>query len=190
MKDYGDPSMSIYLRPMTGEDTDLIVSWRNQEAVRRNFIYQELFTPESHRQWIRDMVETGRVVQMMICESVCGRPVGSVYLRDIDRRHSKAEYGIFIGGEGARGKGYGTMAARLMIRYAFREMGLHRLFLRVFADNARAIRSYEKAGFEREAYLREDVCIEGQYRDMVLMGILNPGNPGERIHDMPEKKES
>ena len=82
------------------------------------------------------------------------------------------------------------MAARLMIRYAFREMGLHRLFLRVFADNARAIRSYEKAGFEREAYLREDVCIEGQYRDMVLMGILNPGNPGERIHDMPEKKES
>lgn len=173
MCEYRDPAMAIYLRPMNYDDTDLIVSWRNQEAVRRNFIYQELFTRESHEQWIHNMVETGKVVQMMICEAEGGEPVGSVYLRDIDRRHNKAEYGIFIGGEGYRGKGYGTMAARLMIRYAFEEMGLHRLFLRAFADNVQAIRSYEKAGFEREAYLRDDVCIDGQYRDIVLMGILS-----------------
>ncbi len=173
MCEYGDPAMAVYLRPMAYEDTERIVSWRNQEAVRRNFIYQELFTRESHEQWIHTMVETGRVAQMMICETESGKPVGSVYLRDIDRRHNRAEYGIFIGEEGARGKGYGTMAARLMIRYAFEELGLHRLFLRAFADNAQAIRSYEKAGFEREAYLREDVCIDGCYRDIVLMGILN-----------------
>lgn len=173
MCEYREPGMAVYLRPMTCEDTDRIVAWRNQKAVRRNFIYQELFTRESHEHWIHTMVETGRVVQMIICETEGKRPVGSVYLRDIDRQHKKAEYGIFIGGEGARGKGYGTMAARLMIRYAFEELGLHRLFLRAFADNGQAIRSYEKAGFEREAYLREDVCIDGHYRDIVLMGIIN-----------------
>ena len=173
MSEYRDPKMTVYLRPMEYRDTDSIVSWRNQDAVRHNFIYQELFTRESHEHWIRTMVETGRVVQMMICETDSDRPVGSVYLRDIDRQHKKAEYGIFIGEQDARGKGYGTMAARLMIRYAFEEMGLHRLFLRAFADNAQAIRSYEKAGFEREACLREDVCIDGCYRDIVLMGILN-----------------
>ncbi len=175
-------TQEIYLRPMTVEDTDLIVSWRNQEAVRRNFIYQEPFTRESHENWIHTMVETGRVVQMIICETQGNRPVGSVYLRDIDRKHKKAEYGIFIGGQGARGKGYGTMAARLMIRYAFEEMGLHRLFLRVFAENTQAIRSYEKAGFEKEACLREDVCIDGCYRDIVLMGILNP-QQSRCVHD-------
>lgn len=173
MCEYRESGMAVYLRPMTCEDTDRIVAWRNQEAVRRNFIYQELFTRESHEHWIHTMVETGRVVQMIICETEGNRPVGSVYLRDIDRQHKKAEYGIFIGGEGARGKGYGTMAAWLMIRYAFEELGLHRLFLRAFADNGQAIRSYEKAGFEREAYLREDVCIDGHYRDIVLMGIIN-----------------
>lgn len=173
MSEYREPGAAIYLRPMTYEDTEMIVSWRNSDAVRRNFIYQELFTREGHEHWIHTMVETGRVVQMIICQAQGDRPVGSVYLRDIDRQHKKAEYGIFIGDDAARGKGYGTAAALLMIRYAFEEMGLHRLFLRAFADNVQAIRSYEKAGFEREAYLRDDVCIDGCYRDIVLMGILN-----------------
>jgi len=166
-------SKCVYLRPMTYDDTDCIIRWRNTDAVRKNFIYQSLFTKESHEHWIRTKVETGEVVQMIICESETDMPIGSVYVRDIDHTHKKGEYGIFIGEAAARGKGYGTAAARLMIQYCFRELGLHRLFLRVYADNYAAIRSYEKAGFEREAYLREDVCIDGQYKDIVLMGILN-----------------
>ena len=173
MNQYIDQNTGIYLRPMTYEDTDLVVKWRNTDAVRKNFIYQALFTRESHENWIRTKVETGEVVQMIICEAGTDKPVGSVYIRDIDRNHQKAEYGIFIGEEDARGKGYGTSAARLMIRYSFEELGLHRLFLRVYADNQQAIRSYEKAGFEKEAYLREDVCIDGVFRDIVLMGVLN-----------------
>ena len=173
MKQYMDEAAGIYLRLMTYEDTDLIVSWRNSDAVRKNFIYQALFTRESHENWIRTKVETGQVVQMIICENGTDKPVGSVYIRDIDHTHHKAEYGIFIGEDFARGKGYGTAAAKLMIQYSFAELGLHRLFLRVYADNRQAIRSYEKAGFEKEAYLRDDVCIDGKYRDIVLMGVLN-----------------
>lgn len=173
MKQYRDEQTGIYLRPMTYEDTENIVRWRNSDNVRKNFIYQALFTRESHENWIKTMVETGKVVQMIICEVADDEPVGSVYIRDIDSTHHRAEYGIFIGEDTARGKGYGTAAARLMIRYCFEELRLHRLFLRVYADNIQAIRSYEKAGFEKEAYLREDVCIEGEYKDIVLMGILN-----------------
>lgn len=175
----------IYLRPMEDGDTADIVRWRNSDAVRMRFIYRGLFTEQSHREWIRTMVDTGRVVQMMICESKTDRAVGSVYIRDIDRTHHKGEYGIFIGEDAARGRGIGTAAARLMIRYAFGELGLHRLFLRVFADNMRAIRSYEKAGFAREAYLREDVFLDGAYRDIVLMAVLNereiPAETGREV---------
>lgn len=173
MKQYIDEQAGIYLRLMTYEDTENIVNWRNSDAVRKNFIYQALFTRESHENWIRTMVETGKVVQMIICETATDRPVGSVYIRDIDKVHQKAEYGIFIGEPQARGKGYGTAAARLMIKYCFEELKLHRLFLRVYAENIQAIRSYEKAGFVKEAHLREDVCIDGKYHDIVLMGILN-----------------
>ncbi len=166
----------IYLRKMEYADTDNIVKWRNSDYVREHFIYQALFTKESHENWIRTMVETGKVDQLIICIKGDGEdvPVGSVYIRDIDKVHNKAEYGIFIGEESARGRGIGSMAASLMIEYCFKQLKLHRLFLRVFADNAGAIRSYEKAGFIKEAYLKDDVKIQGEYRDIVLMGIINP----------------
>lgn len=180
MKDYRDEATGIYLRPITYADTDKIVSWRNSDAVRKNFIYQGLFTQESHENWLRTMVETGHVVQFMICDSVSGRALGSVFIRDIDRKHNKAEYGIFIGEADARGRGVGTAAAKLMLRYCFEEEGLHRVFLRVFAFNAQAIRSYEKAGFVREALLKDDVCIDGEYRDIVLMGSINPAD-GQKV---------
>lgn len=64
---YRDTGAGIYLRLMTREDTDRIVAWRNSDAVRKNFIYQALFTRESHENWIRTHVETGDVVQMIIC---------------------------------------------------------------------------------------------------------------------------
>ena len=173
MSKYFDEAAGIYLRPITYDDTENIVAWRNSDGVRRNFIYQALFTREGHENWMRTMVETGKVSQMIICERDGDRPIGSVFVRDIDRVHNKGEYGIFIGAADARGRGIGSAAAGLMIRYAFEELGLHRLFLRAFADNKQAIRSYEKAGFVQEAYLHEDVCIDGQYRDVVLMAILN-----------------
>lgn len=171
---YQDEGAGIYLRPMTWEDTDNIVRWRNSEAVRRNFIYQALFTRESHENWIRTKVETGQVVQLIICDLVTHKPLGSVYIRDIDRQHNKAEYGIFIGEADARGRGIGTATARLMLQYCFTEEKLHRVYLRALSGNAQAVRSYEKAGFVQEGYLKDDVCIDGTYYDIIWMAAVNP----------------
>ncbi|MCD8067839.1 MAG: UDP-4-amino-4,6-dideoxy-N-acetyl-beta-L-altrosamine N-acetyltransferase [Lachnospiraceae bacterium] len=162
----------IYLRPMTEEDTADIVAWRNSPGVRKSFIYQEDFTPEGHLRWLHEVVQTGRAAQMMICEEGSGRALGSVYIRDIDHIHHKGEYGIFLGTEEVRGRGIGTEAARLMIAYGFETLGLHRIYLRALSENARAIRSYEKAGFEKEGCLKDDVCIHGEYKDIVWMAIV------------------
>ena len=176
---FRDTDAGICLRLMTYDDTDRIVAWRNSDAVRKNFIYQALFTRQSHEHWIRTHVETGDVVQMIICDLEGDQPLGSVYIRDIDRQHNKAEYGIFIGEASARGRGIGTAAARLMLRYCFEEEKLHRVYLRALSDNLQAIRSYEKAGFQREGLLKDDVCIDGVYRDIVWMAAIAPQNDQE-----------
>lgn len=78
-----------------------------------------------------------------------------------------------------RGRGVGTAAAKLMLRYCFEEEQLHRVYLRALSENGQAVRSYEKAGFRREGLLRDDVCIEGDYRDIVWMAAVNSGNDQE-----------
>ncbi len=65
---YRDKEAGIYLRLMTREDTDNIVAWRNTPEVRNRFLYRALFTRESHLAWVENMVDTGKVVQMIICD--------------------------------------------------------------------------------------------------------------------------
>ena len=171
---------SLTIRPITEEDTDLILLWRNHPSVVKNFIYRRPFTREGHLTWMREQVATGKVVQFIV--EADGEPVGSVYLRDVDTVHKKAEFGIFIGSEKARGKGYGTRATRLILKHAFEVMKLNRVFLRVFSDNKEAIRCYEKAGFSKEGLFREDVILEGRPYDILFMSILKAEWEGEN-HD-------
>lgn len=161
----------IYLRPMEIADTDKIVSWRNKDIVRNHFIFQDSFTREGHLNWIRTQIDPGHVVQFIICEKAVNRDVGSVYLRDIDREKRCAEYGVFIGEEDALGKGYGTQAANLILNYAFEVLGLRSIFLRVFADNIRARKSYEKAGFRLLMDKQETVVIDGKKKEVVFYEI-------------------
>lgn len=160
---------SVRLRLMTAEDTDRIVAWRNRDFVRKNFIYQELFTKEGHLAWIREQVEPGHVVQFVIVLAD-GREIGSVYFRDIDREKGTAEYGIFIGEEDALGRGYGTAAARQALAYGFTKLKLRKIFLRFLVDNISARKSYEHAGFHLTDR-RERVTTEQGEREVRFMEI-------------------
>lgn len=162
----------IWLRFMTRADTPLIIRWRNHPRVQDNFIYKEVFTSQTHNAWIHNHVEKGDAVQFMICENNENyRPVGSVYFRDIDRNTHTAEYGIFIGEDDAIGRGYANEAAFLAIEYAFANLGMERIILRVFTDNEPARRSYEHAGFTFVQDIPQVVCSDGTKRDMIMMQL-------------------
>jgi RimJ/RimL family protein N-acetyltransferase len=86
--------------------------------------------------------------------------------------HGNAWVGIGLGEREYWGKGYGTDAMRLALRYAFMELNLHRVTLDVFEYNPRAIRSYEKAGFRPEGRQRQALIRNGKRWDLLEMGIL------------------
>ena len=122
----------VTIRPITYDDTENVVRWRNSEYVNSRFIDRRLFTKESHEAWLKNFVETGKVAQFIIL--LDGAGVGSVYLRDINYDKKDAEFGIFIGEESARGRGLGSATAKLMLKYCFEELGLHRVYLRALRE--------------------------------------------------------
>ena len=70
------------------------------------------------------------------------------------------------------GKGYGTEAMKLILQFGFIELNLRRITLTVFEYNPRAIRSYEKCGFQVEGRMRGRIIKDNKRWDVLLMGIL------------------
>lgn len=165
---------NVSLREINLEDTEKIIKWRNNINVKKNFCIQEDLTSEMHMNWFKNKILTGEVKQFIIKDEEQGMEVGSTYLRDIDTKNKKAEFGIFIGEDLARGKGIGTKSVELTVKYAFEELKLHKVFLRVFSNNVPAIKSYEKSGFEYEGTAKDDIILpNGEYQDIVFMSIIN-----------------
>lgn len=158
----------IYLRKMNAGDTEQILRWRNSEFVRERFLFREPLTREMHESWIKTKVIPGFVVQFIIGITETGKEIGSVYFRDIDREKKTAEFGIFIGEERNGRKGYGSEALALAIKYAAEQMHMRKIFLRVLANNEKAIRIYEKNGFC--VIKEEEICLpEGKKGNVLFM---------------------
>ncbi len=165
---------NISIRDLSIEDTENILKWKNNKNVKKNFCIQEDLTREIHLNWYKNKIQTGEVKQFIIKDEDLGLEVGSTYLRDIDMKNKKAELGIFIGEDNARGRGIGTKSVELTVKYGFEELKLHKIFLRVFSDNIAGIKAYEKAGFEYEGTAKDDIKLpNGKYQDIIFMAIIN-----------------
>ena len=100
------------------------------------------------------------------------RLIGDIGLGGFRWNYGDAFVGIGIGERKLWGKGYGSDAMQVLLRYAFMELNLHRVTLTVFEYNPRAIRSYEKCGFRVEGRTRKLLHRAGRRWDEIFMGIL------------------
>jgi RimJ/RimL family protein N-acetyltransferase len=165
-------SEHIELTAVRDADCETLFEWINdREEVIHNASYSPVHE-RGHVAWFESVRNRPDVVIFAIRRLADKELIGSCQLRDIDHRHSTAELQIRIGALDDRGKGYGTEAVRLLLAHAFRDIGLARVQLHVFATNHRAIRAYEKAGLRQEGVLRSAVYIDGGRCDVVVMGIL------------------
>lgn len=107
-----------------------------------------------------------------ICLLGTEQSIGTVFLRNVDKVNGSGIVGIFVGDRRYLGKGYGTDALNALVDFGFGELRLERIELEVFDYNLRAIRSYEKAGFQTDAVLRRSRFHRGAHHDVHLMSIL------------------
>lgn len=164
----------VRLRPIERDDLPRFVEWFGDPEVRHHLAVYLPFSLAQEERWFENLLERleRRQDVALAIETAEGVHIGSIGLHAINWKDRNAELGIAIGEKAHWGQGYGTDAIRTMLGLAFRELNLHRVVLRVDADNARAIRCYEKAGFQREGTSREAVFREGKYVDQHIMSIL------------------
>jgi UDP-4-amino-4,6-dideoxy-N-acetyl-beta-L-altrosamine N-acetyltransferase len=158
------------------QDKQLLFRWINDpDVVRFNSAYRPISWAE-HCAWWDSLNSTDIKRSFAIRALDDDRIIGTAQLMDIHPVHRRAEVSIRIGEQSDRQRGAGSEALRLLRRYAFDHLNLNRVFMHVWADNLRAIRAYEKAGFHREGVMAEHVFIAGEWKDAVIMAVLRQGS--------------
>lgn len=162
--------------PQAGDEAERLAAGRDPEAIRLyggDYHNVQPFTAESAARWFEQFQQATREDANWVID-VGGRAVGNAWLRvqdsNVQQRSARFRIGIF--NRDYWDRGLGTEATRLVLRFGFEELNLHRIELRVIEYNLRAIRSYEKAGFIKEGIERETVFLDGQWHSDVRMAIL------------------
>jgi RimJ/RimL family protein N-acetyltransferase len=165
----------VKLRELARADIPVVNRWRqDRDLVDGLGAPARYITEEVDHAWFDEYLRRrGTDIRCTVLVDGEPEPIGLVSLTGIDAVHRRAELHLLIGRRDLHGRGLGTDAAVQMLRHAFRDLNLHRVFLSVLSSNAAAIRVYEKAGFRREGLAREAAYKGGRYEDLMEMAVLS-----------------
>jgi diamine N-acetyltransferase len=171
----------ISLRPLERGDLHFVHELNNNRSamgywfeepyesfVELEQLYSKHIHDQSERRFIVELEPRSQRGEGMGGE---GERAGMVELVEIDHLHRRAEFLVMIAPE-RQGHGYGSVATRLAINYAFRVLNLYKLYLLVDVDNVAAIRIYEKCGFQREGVLIDEFFSDGRYHSVIRMCLF------------------
>lgn len=159
----------VGLGPLDREFLPAYHRWANDRETSRTLGLSWPVTMEQVTATYENRVRTTDAVWFTVVELGTGRPIGLVYLFEIQPRHRRATFGIVIGEADARGRGCGTEATQLILHYAFELYGLSNVMLTVYADNHAGIRAYEKAGFRPFGRRRACSLVGQELVDLIYM---------------------
>ena len=158
------------LRPVTGDDLPRLLEILRQPAVAR--VWSPPDQEQDNALLLGDDADGAEAITtfaVMVQGQLSGWIAGWEKLEP-EYRHAGVD--LFLDTE-RQGHGYGPEAIRLVCRWLFDERGHHRITIDPAADNARAIRSYEKVGFKRVGVLRRyELGHDGTFHDGLLLDLL------------------
>jgi RimJ/RimL family protein N-acetyltransferase len=169
----------VRLRGYERTDVDALMRFINDEELKRYFgVDEPLKYPLSRLQeekWVEYAMANSGPDRIFVIETLATREfIGQIALHQIHWIDRRATLSIQILDKTFWSKGYGTDALLILERLVFEKLGLYRLALRCAVENARALRCYEKCGFQREGVIRGDRLLDGHQADSLMMSILQP----------------
>lgn len=168
--------MEIRLRPLEVKDAPLMLEWMHdpdiQTAFEKDFMHYSLEDAQKFCNVSKGatLSKAGDDVHFAIADQD-DEYLGTISLKNFDPNAMKAEYAISTRKK-AHGKGVAEQATKLLLKKAFEDFGLNRVYLTVLSSNSRAIGFYEKCGFVREGDLRDHFCKGIELVDYCYYGML------------------
>ena len=167
---------AVVIGPLLPEDTGAMFLWLNDvDAAAMDLPFRPIDYMGYHN-WLAELSRNAATVLFAIRRLRQPAIIGYIALTRIHPVHRSAELGVRIGVAEERGKGHGSAAIALALRYAWKQLNLNRVHLTVLSGNHRAIRAYQAAGFQHEGLMRQAAFIDGNWSDVVQMGILRPAS--------------
>ncbi len=173
----------VYLRPIEKDDIDCgWLDWINDRAINRHLASTLPVTRESlERYW--EISQPPNAAMFAICLAEDDTYIGNARLSEIDWVSRKAKYGRIIGDAQHRGRGLGSEALILLLRYGFHNLGLNRIYSSAIIENEVSLASNDKVGMSREGILRQEILRDGQFFDAVYLAMLR--EDFDRLHGDP-----
>ena len=156
----------IILRPITAEDTEMVLKWRNSDRTVRNFYYRKPVTAQDHERWLSEKVDKGEVWQYVVILKETDAPIGCVYLQHIDPATMTGETGVFFSEDAPAGRGLATEAVKLLGDEAgFNKLGLLHLTAKVMSSNTASMKLHLNAGYRISKEVKGEACTDGETVD-------------------------
>lgn len=154
------------------EDTRLLSEWDRDSEFQRllNSESAGRYNPKQIKEFFEKEIDSMHFYLIQRLED--DRKIGLIDLNGFDWVTRSAWVGIGIGEREFWGKGYGTDAMRILLRYAFTVLNLQRVNLNVFDFNQRGYLSYKKSGFKEEGRIPGALLKAGKRCDLIFMGVL------------------
>lgn len=167
------------IRRLSEEDLKCRVDWMNNPRVYKNMHFTPPILLEKTIEWYRKNLFNDKR-QDLVFEDDNGQLIAMGGLTSIDPSARKAELYIFVNPE-LLGRGIGTEATKLLCKYGFDNLHLHKIYLFTNASNIGASKTYIKVGFKLEGVLRDEMTKNGIYEDRLFYGLLD--SEFEKIDD-------
>ena len=161
--------MNVTIRKFEESDIEKKVKWINDSKNNRFLHYDLPLEVENTRKWFKSIVSREDRYDAVI--EADGVACGLIGLLTIDRKNKKAEYYIALGEQEYKGKGVSLQASRVLLNYAFKDLGLNRVYLYTESKNKIAQAFFEKVGFIKEGFLKDDLYCRGEFIDRIVYGI-------------------
>lgn len=162
------------LRKLEEKDADYMLEWMTDSEIQKYFRFDMANRKKEDILAFINNAEIkmidGKSIHYAIADER-NEYLGTISLKNINLVSRNAEYAISLRKK-AQGRGIATEATKELLRRAFFEFGLEKVYLNVLSENDKAIRLYEKCGFVYEGEFRKHLFLKGEFKALKWYSIL------------------